>query len=108
MAARRCRAPSAPALTTRAMAPCPERIAALADKVLRLAHLRRAANADRRVGIVLYGFPPNAGAAGTAAYRSVFESLFNMLGAMKAAGYDLTPPETLEDLREAVLHGNAA
>ena len=106
--ARRCRAPSAPALTTRAMAPCPERIAALADKVLRLAHLRRAANADRRVGIVLYGFPPNAGAAGTAAYMSVFESLFNMLGAMKAAGYDLTPPETLEDLRAAVLHGNAA
>ena len=106
--ARRCRAPSALALTSRAMAPCPERIEALADKVLRLAHLRRAANADRRVGIVRHGFPPNAGAAGIAAYMSVFESLFNMLGAMKAAGYDLTPPETLKDLRQAVLQGNAA
>ena len=106
--ARRCRAPSALALTSRAMAPCPERIEALADKVLRLAHLRRAANADRRVGIVLHGFPPNAGAAGIAAYMSVFESLFNMLGAMKAADYDLTPPETLKDLRQAVLQGNAA
>ena len=88
--------------------PCPERIEALSDKVLRLAVLRRSEIATRKVAVVLYGFPPNAGAAGTAAYMGVFESLFNVLHAMRAEGYDLTPPATLEDLRAAVLHGNAA
>jgi magnesium chelatase subunit H len=91
----------------RAMAPCMERVQALADKVARLAALRRSDVAKRKVGIVLYGFPPNAGAAGTAAYLSVFESLFNTLHAMKADGYELTPPATVEALREAVLGGNA-
>ena len=64
--------------------------------------------AERKVGIVLYGFPPNAGAVGTAAYLGVFESLHNTLHAMAAEGYDLTPPATVDDLREAVLQGNAA
>ncbi len=73
------------------MAPCPERIGVLADKVARLAALRRSQVAERKVGIILYGFPPNAGAVGTAAYLSVFESLHNTLHAMAAAGYDVTP-----------------
>ena len=95
----RCR----PGPEARAMQPCPERIGVLAAKVARLARLRRSRRAERRVAIVLYGFPPNAGAVGTAAYLAVFESLFNTLHAMKAAGYTLTPPATLEALREAVL-----
>jgi len=102
-----CQSCSTEALATRAMAPCPERIVALADKVKRLALLRRSQVAERRVGIVLYGFPPNAGAAGTAAYLSVFESLLNMLHAMRDAGYHVDPPETVDDLREAVLGGSA-
>ncbi len=91
----------------RAMAPCLERIESLTEKTLRLATLRRKANAEKKVGIVLFGFPPNAGAVGTAAYLSVFESLYNTLHAMKAEGYDLEPPATVEELRQAVLHGNA-
>ena len=93
---------------TRAMTPCMERVDALADKVSRLATLRRSDAKTRKVGIVLYGFPPNAGAAGTAAYLGVFESLYNTLHAMAADGYTLTPPATVEALREAVLQGNAA
>ncbi len=104
--AQKCRAPDA-SVAQRAMAPCPERIAALSDKVARLAALRRSDVARRKVGIVLYGFPPNAGAAGTAAYLAVFESLLNTLHAMKAEGYDLTPPDSVDALREAVLAGNA-
>ncbi|MEM6897568.1 MAG: cobaltochelatase subunit CobN, partial [Pseudomonadota bacterium] len=91
----------------RAMAPCEERITVLAEKVLRLARLRRLKNAEKKVGIVLFGFPPNAGAVGTAAYLSVFESLFNMLHRMKAEGYGVTPPDTVDALRDAVMHGNA-
>lgn len=90
------------------MAPCLERIEVLAEKTLRMAQLRRKANAEKTVGIVLFGFPPNAGAVGTAAYLSVFESLFNTLHRMRDEGYDITPPETVEALREAVLQGNAA
>ena len=105
--AKKCQGASSEAVLHRAMAPCPERIEALADKAARLAHLRRSAIATRKVGIVLYGFPPNAGAAGTAAYLGVFESLFNTLHAMQAEGYDLTPPASVDDLRDAVLGGSA-
>jgi magnesium chelatase subunit H len=103
----RCQA-GADQLAIRAMAPCTERVEALAEKTLRLARLRKSRVADRKVAIVLYGFPPNAGAAGTAACLAVFESLFNTLHAMGAEGYDLTPPKSVEALREAVLGGNAA
>ncbi|MGR3802547.1 magnesium chelatase subunit H [Marinibacterium profundimaris] len=91
----------------RAMAPCPERIDALAARTDRLATLRRSDAAQRRVGIVLFGFPPNAGAAGTAAYLDVFRSLHNTLHAMAARGYDITPPASVEELRDAVLQGSA-
>ncbi len=93
---------------SRAMSPCTERITSLAEKTLRLAKLRQTRNADKKVGIVLFGFPPNAGAAGTAAYLSVFESLHNTLTAMRADGYTLDVPATVNDLRDAVLGGNAA
>ena len=91
----------------RTMAPCPERIERLADRTAKLVALRRSRRAERRVAVVLYGFPPNAGAVGTAAYLSVFESLHGTLHAMKAAGYDLEPPATVEALRAAVLEGDA-
>ncbi len=90
----------------KAMAPCLERIDALVEKTEKLASLRRKANADKNVGIVVFGFPPNAGAVGTAAYLSVFESLHNTLHQMAADGYDVTPPATVDDLRHAILHGN--
>ena len=49
--------------------------------------------AERKVAIVLFNFPPNAGTTGTAAYLSVFESLLNTLLAMKAAGYTVDLPD---------------
>ncbi|MEL6959745.1 MAG: cobaltochelatase subunit CobN [Pseudomonadota bacterium] len=96
------------AVADKAMAPCPERIESLAEKTARIARLRRKANADKKIGIVLFGFPPNAGAVGTAAYLSVFESLFNTLTRMKRDGYDVELPADVEALRAAVLQGNAA
>ena len=92
---------------SRAMAPCHERIDSLAEKTLRAARLRQKRNHDKNVAIVLFGFPPNAGATGTAAYLDVFESLQNTLTQMKADGYDVALPETVAHLRAAVLEGNA-
>lgn len=92
---------------TKAMAPCPERITSLVEKTKRLASLRRKQNADKKVGVVLFGFPPNAGAVGTAAYLSVFESLHNTLKSLASQGYQVDVPVTVDDLRDAVLKGNA-
>lgn len=92
---------------SRAMAPCPERIEILADRLTKQVALRRSKVFDRRVGIVLFGFPPNAGAAGTAAYLDVFASLLNTLREMEKDGYDVTPPKDIAALREAVLGGSA-
>ena len=71
------------------MQPEPERIDRLADRVARLVALRHTPVAERKVAIVLFNFPPNSGAAGTAAHLSVFESLFNTLSAMRDEGYPL-------------------
>ena len=89
------------------MVPCVERIDSLAEKALRFARLRQRRNADKKVAIVLFGFPPNAGAVGTAAYLSVFESLLNTMRAMKSDGYSIEVPATVDELRDAVLNGNA-
>jgi magnesium chelatase subunit H len=91
---------------TKAMAPCNERIDSLVEKTRRLALLRRKQNSEKKVAIVLFGFPPNAGAVGTAAYLSVFESLYHTLHAMKAKGYDVQVPESVDALRAKVLEGN--
>ena len=92
----------------RDMAAHPERAAMLAARVAKLAALRRSTLAERRVAVVLFNFPPNAGATGTAAYLSVFQSLHNTLTAMKAAGYTLDVPADADALRAVVTQGNAA
>ena len=86
----------------------PERAAMLAQRVEKLVRLRRASRADRRIAAVLFNFPPNAGATGTAAYLSVFASLHNTLRGRKAAGYTVELPEPSDALRAALLEGNAA
>jgi magnesium chelatase subunit H len=48
--------------------------------------------AERKVALVIFNFPPNAGATGTAAFLSVFESLYNTLKAMQREGYTVDCP----------------
>jgi magnesium chelatase subunit H len=92
----------------RDMAAHPERAAMLAARVARLVALRRAARAERRVGIVLFNFPPNAGSVGTAAYLAVFKSLHNTMRALRDAGYRVEVPDDADALRRGLLEGNAA
>ncbi|MDE2564833.1 MAG: magnesium chelatase subunit H, partial [Burkholderiales bacterium] len=89
------------------MHPCPERAAMLAARVARLVALRRSQRAERKVALVVFNFPPNAGNVGSAAYLSVFESMFHTLAAMQAQGYTVEMPGSVDALREAVLAGNA-
>lgn len=91
----------------RDMRPHGERTAMLAARVARLVALRKTPVAERKVAAVLFNFPPNAGATGTAAFLSVFASLFNTLKAMKAEGYAVDLPDSVDVLRDRVLAGNA-
>jgi magnesium chelatase subunit H len=53
--------------------------------------------------MVMFNFPPNAGNTGTAAYLSVFQSLFNTLRAMREEGYNVDVPENVDALRERII-----
>jgi magnesium chelatase subunit H len=92
----------------REMSVHPERAAMLSARVAKIVALRRADRADRKLAIVLFNFPPNAGATGTAAYLAVYASLHHTLKALKAAGYRVDVPETIDALRSRILEGNAA
>jgi magnesium chelatase subunit H len=104
--ARRCVGPEA--LGAPRMQSCPERAEALAARVAKLVTLRKSARADRKVAVVLFNFPPNAGAVGSAAYLAVFASLYNTLKSMKAAGYCVEVPASVDALRARLLEGNSA
>ncbi len=91
----------------REMRACPERAEALAAKVAKLVALRRSERATRKLALVLFNFPPNAGATGTAAYLSVFESVFATLTRLHAEGYTVDLPASVDALRNTLLKGNA-
>ena len=103
---RHCQFPQSESL--RDMHVCAERSEKLAARVEKLALLRRSERAARKIAMVLFNFPPNAGNTGTAAYLSVFESLHRVLGALKRAGYTVDVPKSTDDLRNAVITGNSA
>ena len=92
----------------RLMQPCQERAGRLAQRLDQLITLRRSDRADRKVGMVLFNFPPNGGNTGTAAYLSVFRSLYNVLQGLQDEGYTVDMPESPDALREAIISGNAA
>jgi magnesium chelatase subunit H len=92
----------------RSMIGCPERIEMLAARIDRLVNLRRAERAKRKLGFVIFNFPPNAGSTGSAAYLAVFESLHRTLIGLKQAGYTIDVPTSVDDLRKALVEGNSA
>ena len=85
----------------------PERANTLADRVATLVKLRRSQRNERKIAVILFNFPPNAGAVGTAAFLSVFASLHRTLIAMRNAGYQVEVPATVDDLRSDLIEGNS-
>jgi magnesium chelatase subunit H len=92
----------------RDMQACTERADRLAARIDKLVTLRKTERRDRRLAIVLFNFPPNAGTVGTAAFLSVFESLHATLKGLDRAGYLVEVPDTVDALRRRILEGNAA
>ncbi len=77
----------------------PERIQRLTNRVKSWVSLRQKPISERKIAIILYGFPPGYGAVGTAALLNVPRSLIKLLNALKAQGYTVGDiPEDGEEL----------
>ncbi|BAQ61163.1 protoporphyrin IX Mg-chelatase subunit H [Geminocystis sp. NIES-3708] len=81
----------------------PERVKRLTGRVNNWIKLRRKAKCDRKIAIILYGFPPGYGATGTAALLNVPKSLQKLLTALKEEGYTVDNiPEDGEEILNQV------
>ncbi|PHV64407.1 magnesium chelatase subunit H [Cyanobacterium aponinum] len=77
----------------------PERVKRLTGRVNNWIKLRRKQKCDRKIAIILYGFPPGYGATGTAALLNVPKSLHKLLNALKEEGYTVDSiPEDGEEI----------
>jgi magnesium chelatase subunit H len=65
----------------------PERVKRLTGRLKNWIQLRQKDASERKVAILLYGFPPGYGAVGTAALLNVPRSLIKILQALKEEGY---------------------
>jgi magnesium chelatase subunit H len=67
----------------------PERVERLIGRVNAWVSLRRKPVGERKLAVILYGFPPGYGAVGTAALLNVPQSLLRFLHELKDAGYGI-------------------
>ncbi|GFR47291.1 hypothetical protein Agub_g8978, partial [Astrephomene gubernaculifera] len=82
----------------------PDRIASLCARAVNWAVLRKKRNAEKRLAITVFSFPPDKGNVGTAAYLNVFGSIFRVLKNLQREGYDVgSLPPSEEDLIQMVL-----
>ncbi|MES1021878.1 magnesium chelatase subunit H [Gloeocapsa sp. BRSZ] len=65
----------------------PERVQRLIGRVKKWIALRQKPASERKIAVILYGFPPGYGATGTAALLNVPRSLLKFLQALKEHGY---------------------
>lgn len=79
----------------------------VADIAVMWAMLRRTSNAERRVAILLYMYPPKTANAGGAAGLDTFASVVDILHRMRDDGYDVGDaiPETPRELVDTLLSG---
>ena len=82
-------------------------IALATERIVRRVRLHRKQNAEKKLAIVLFNFPPNLGNVGTAAYLDVFTSLHRLMGELRDHGYAIKVPPDAETLRHEVVEGNA-
>ncbi|MEM9302468.1 MAG: magnesium chelatase subunit H [Pseudomonadota bacterium] len=85
-----------------------DRVDMLARRVSRLITLRKTPRADRRIAAVVFDFPPNSGATGTAAHLDVMASLLAIMVELRDSGYSVEVPDSVDALRDRLLHGNTA
>jgi magnesium chelatase subunit H len=81
----------------------PDRLARAARLATGWVRLRRKANAEKRVALVIYNFPPGLGKLGTAALLDVPATLHAILQRLAAEGYRVEGvPATVEELARQI------
>ncbi|OZH55765.1 protoporphyrin IX magnesium chelatase, partial [Hydrocoleum sp. CS-953] len=87
----------------------PERVKRLTGRVKNWIKLRQTPPAERKIAVILYGFPPGYGATGTAALLNVPRSLLKFLHALKEEGYNVGEiPEDGEELIRQIKEADEA
>ncbi|WP_411278800.1 magnesium chelatase subunit H [Gemmatimonas sp.] len=86
--------------------PIPERVDRVAERVAKIVALRRKDRSQRKIALILFNFPPNAGNTGSAAYLAVFPSVQRVLASLKEQGYTVDLPASADALRERITGGN--
>jgi len=86
-----------------------DRVEQVAERAMKWGSLRKKKNAEKKLAITVFSFPPDKGNVGTAAYLNVFGSIWKVLKMLKAEGYDVGDmPEKEEDLIDSVLQDKEA
>ncbi|MDP2225997.1 MAG: cobaltochelatase subunit CobN, partial [Moraxellaceae bacterium] len=81
----------------------PERVERWADRVSRLVRLQTMENADKKVAVMYYNYPPGKGNIGASYLNVLPDSLMEILNSLNTAGYNVGElPEAPEDLLELV------
>ena len=79
--------------------PIPDRVARYAGRIKRLLRLRRLANSEKRLALIVYNYPPGEHNLGNAAYLDTFASVRNILIRLGQEGYEVGEiPDDLADL----------
>lgn len=84
-----------------------DRCERIARRLKRWNNLRTLARSEVKLALVLFCFPPNKGNIGTAADLDVFPSVYDLLINLKADGYEIELPESVDALRARLLNGNS-
>merc|ERR1719230_1005971 len=86
--------------------PLSDRVELLANRALKWSNLRRKTNAEQKISITVFSFPPDKGNVGTAAYLDVFGSIYQVMKELRSKGYDVGEdfPDDPKQLMELVLH----
>ncbi|GAB4380795.1 cobaltochelatase subunit CobN [Methanothermobacter thermautotrophicus] len=85
----------------------PERMDRFAARILNWLKLRTMENHEKRIGIILYDYPPGEANLGNAGYLDVFESLEVFLRRLRERGYSVRiPDEPIKDIlmREGLIN----
>lgn len=86
----------------------PDRMERIASRIRNRIRLRSLPNAEKRVALIIYSYPPGDGNLGGASFLDVFESLVVLLEHLKGRGYRTSvPKEKLHHLFEKLSLANS-
>ncbi len=74
-----------------------DRIARFGNRVLKWIGLRKKNNADKKIALLAYSYPPGEDGLGSAGYLDVFSSLDVFLKKLRQCGYRVDPPAAAKD-----------